>query len=74
MKKGLAWAYGIIAVIFLYILYYFRDSDHFAGAIAFVLTVSFFHLADRVFDIKFKKGHYGILIFMVVFGLLLSPF
>lgn len=74
MKERLAWVYGIISVIFLYILYYFRNSDHFAGAIAFVLTVSFFHLADRVFEIKFKKRHYGILIFMVIFGLLLSPF
>ena len=72
MKKRTAWIYGIIATTFLYILYYFRNSDHFAGAIAFVLTVSFFHLADRIFKIKFKKHHYAILIFMATFGVLLS--
>ncbi|MBT4166113.1 hypothetical protein HOE04_03685 [archaeon] len=72
MKKRIAWSYGIIATMFLYILYYFRNSDHFAGAIAFVLTVSFFHLADRIFKIQFKKHHYAILLFMATFGVLLS--
>ncbi len=74
MKKRLNWIYGIILVLFLYILYYFKDSDHFLGAISFVLTILLFHLSDKVFKIEFKIYHYIIIILMALFGLLFSPF
>jgi len=73
MEKRLNWIYGIFIVVFLYILYYFKDSDHFLGAISFTLTILLFHVSDRVFKIEFKTYHYIIIVFMALFGLLFSP-
>ncbi len=73
MKRGTLWGYSAIVIVFLYILYYFRESDHIAGTIAFGASILFFYLGDKLFKIGFKKYHYGILIFMTFFGLLLSP-
>ena len=57
----------------MYILYYFRKSDHLIGIVAYVLSIGFFYLGDRVFRIGFKKWHYVLLIFMATAGILLSP-
>ncbi|MBT4135996.1 hypothetical protein HOD75_01365 [archaeon] len=56
-----------------YFYTYFRDSEHFAGVLAFVFIVSFFWVGDRIFKFKFKYYHYVALIFMALFGVLFSP-
>lgn len=74
MKRGIIWIYSLVVILFLYILYYFRNSDHFMGAIAFVLSIGFFFAADNFFKLNFKRHHYIILVLMAMVGLLLSPF
>jgi hypothetical protein len=71
-KRRTIFATAVI-IFFMYILYYFIGTDHLAGAIAYILTVSFFYIADKIFALDFKKHHYIILIFMATAGILFSP-
>jgi hypothetical protein len=73
IKKGSTVFYLVMIALFMYILFYFKDSDHFIGALAFILSVTCFYLADKLFKLKFKSYHYAILIFMATVGVLLSP-
>jgi len=71
--KGMKYIYAILIGLSLYILFCFKENIHFAGILAFFLTIGFFHLGDKVFKIDYKKKHYAILVFMSTFGLLFSP-
>jgi hypothetical protein len=73
IKKGSTVFYLVMIALFMYILFYFKDSDHFIGALAFILSVTCLCLADKLFKLKFKSYHYAILIFMATVGVLLSP-
>ncbi len=73
MKKRVILFFTIVVIIFLYILYYFKDTDHFTGAVVYILTLTLFYLADKIFSLEFKKHHYFILFFMATAGILLSP-
>ena len=73
MKKSVVLILTIAIVIFTYILYYFRKSDHLIGIIAYALSIIFFYIADKTFKIDFKRNHYFLLIFMATAGILLSP-
>ena len=72
IKKG-ALTYAIITAILLYILYYFKDSDHLIGILAFVFSLLFFYIGDKALNLEFKVYHYFIILFMAGSGLLLSP-
>ena len=73
MKKSVVLILTIAIVIFTYILYYFRKSDHLIGIIAYVLSLISFYVADKTFKINFRRHHYLLLIFMATAGILLSP-
>jgi len=73
MEKRRGWFYLIVTIIFLFILFYFRDSEHFVGAISFILAIVLVYIIDKTFNWQFKKIHYIILIIMTGAGLLLSP-
>ena len=72
LKKGRVSIYIILVLLSIFILSYFRDSDHLLGATSFIFVILGFHLINTYFKLNFEPKHYAIIILMGAFGMLFS--
>ncbi len=63
---------GIFAFLFL-LLYIFKSYSVTLRVIGLVLGIGVFYFIDHAFDLNFNLKHYGALLIIFIFGVILSP-
>tara|TARA_Y100000310_G_C20687229_1_gene819860 strand:+ start:2906 stop:3508 length:603 start_codon:yes stop_codon:yes gene_type:complete len=65
--------YILIAIVLLLLLYALKNTSYFIRVFGFIFFVFVFIIADKFFELGFKKIHYLIFILIAITGILLSP-